>query len=231
MQLVTVVGEPGLGKSRLVAELFAYIDGRPEFTTWRQGRCLPYGEGITFWALGEILKAHTGILESDPPRVAEEKLDAVLPEGEERAWFRQRLLPLLGIEATSRGGAGGVVHGLAAVPGGGRGGAADGAGVRGSALGRRGDARVPGAPGRPRRRRPAADRLHGPAGAVRAVSRLRGRAAERQHDQPGAAVAGGDGPSHLGAARCDGAAGRVAAADPRTGRWQPACTRRSSCAS
>ena len=101
VQLVTVVGEPGLGKSRLVAELFAYIDGRPEFTTWRQGRCLPYGEGITFWALGEILKAHTGILESDPPTVAQEKLDAVLPEGEERAWFRQRLLPLLGIEATS----------------------------------------------------------------------------------------------------------------------------------
>ena len=101
VQLVTVVGEPGLGKSRLVAELFAYIDGRPEFTTWRQGRCLPYGEGITFWALGEILKAHTGILESDTPSLAEEKLEAVLPQSEERAWFRQRLLPLLGIEATS----------------------------------------------------------------------------------------------------------------------------------
>ena len=101
VQLVTVVGEPGLGKSRLVAELFAYIDARPDFTTWRQGRCLPYGEGITFWALGEILKAHTGILESDPPAVAQEKLAAVLPEGDEREWFRQRLLPLLGIEATS----------------------------------------------------------------------------------------------------------------------------------
>ena len=102
VQLVTVVGEPGLGKSRLVAELFAYIDARPESTIWRQGRCLPYGEGITFWALGEILKAHTGILESDPPAVAQEKLAAVLPEGEEREWFRQRLLPLIGIEATSR---------------------------------------------------------------------------------------------------------------------------------
>jgi class 3 adenylate cyclase/tetratricopeptide (TPR) repeat protein len=101
VQLVTVVGEPGLGKSRLVSELFAFIDARPALTIWRQGRCLPYGEGITFWALGEILKAHTGILESDPPAVAQEKLDAVLPEGEERAWFRQRLLPLLGIEATS----------------------------------------------------------------------------------------------------------------------------------
>ena len=101
VQLVTVVGEPGLGKSRLVAELFAYIDARPELTTWRQGRCLPYGEGITFWALGEILKAHTGILESDTPAVAQEKLAAVLPEGDEREWFRQRLLPLLGIEASS----------------------------------------------------------------------------------------------------------------------------------
>ena len=101
VQLVTVVGEPGLGKSRLVAELFAYIDARPESTIWRQGRCLPYGEGITFWALGEILKAHTGILESDTHAVAHEKLAAVLPEGEEREWFRQRLLPLFGIEATS----------------------------------------------------------------------------------------------------------------------------------
>ena len=100
-QLVTVVGEPGLGKSRIVAELSVYIDTKPELITWRQGRCLPYGEGITFWALGEIVKAHAGILESDPPDVATTKLDAVLPEGDERAWFRQRLVPLLGIEASS----------------------------------------------------------------------------------------------------------------------------------
>ena len=101
VQMVTVVGEPGLGKSRIVAELFNYIDARTDLITWRQGRCLPYGEGITFWALGEIVKAHAGILESDPPAVATAKLDVVLPEGDERAWFRQRLLPLLGIEATS----------------------------------------------------------------------------------------------------------------------------------
>ena len=99
--LVTVVGGPGLGKSRLVAELATYVDARPEPITWRQGRCLPYGEGITFWALGEIVKAHAGILESDPASVAADKLEAVLPEGIERPWFRQRLLPLLGIEATS----------------------------------------------------------------------------------------------------------------------------------
>ncbi len=101
VQLVTVLGEPGIGKSRLVAELYSHVDGRPAFTTWRQGRCLPYGEAITFWALGDIVKAHAGILESDGPDVAIAKLETVLPEGDERPWFRQRLLPLLGIEATS----------------------------------------------------------------------------------------------------------------------------------
>ena len=101
VQLVTVVGEPGLGKSRIVAELGDYVDARPELIIWRQGRCLPYGEGITFWALGEIVKAHAGIMESETPDVARAKLEVVLPEGAERPWFRQRLLPLLGIEATS----------------------------------------------------------------------------------------------------------------------------------
>jgi class 3 adenylate cyclase/tetratricopeptide (TPR) repeat protein len=101
VQLVTVVGEPGLGKSRIVAELLAHADAQRELVTWRQGRCLPYGEGIAFWALGEMLKAHTGVLESDSPEVASKKLDALLPRGPEREWFRQRLLPLLGIEASS----------------------------------------------------------------------------------------------------------------------------------
>ena len=100
-QLVTVVGEPGLGKSRIVAELAAHADARPDLVTWRQGRCLPYGEGITFWALGEILKAHAGILESDDASTANARLEVVLPHGTEREWFRQRLLPLLGIEAPS----------------------------------------------------------------------------------------------------------------------------------
>jgi class 3 adenylate cyclase/tetratricopeptide (TPR) repeat protein len=100
-QIVTVVGEPGLGKSRIVAELAASVDRRPELITWRQGRCLPYGEGITFWALGEILKAHTGILESDDASTAADKLEVVLPPGREREWFRQRLRALLGIETTS----------------------------------------------------------------------------------------------------------------------------------
>jgi class 3 adenylate cyclase len=99
VQLVTVIGEPGVGKSRLVAELFTYIDQLEGLVTWRQGRCLPYGDGITFWALGEIVKAHAGVYESDAPEVAREKLEAVLPDVEERPWLRARLLPLLGVES------------------------------------------------------------------------------------------------------------------------------------
>ena len=104
VQLVTVIGEPGVGKSRLVGELFGYADSKPELTRWRQGRCLPYGEGITFWALGEIVKAEAGILESDSAEVAAAKLDsAVAQEESERQWLLQRLAPLVGVEAASPG--------------------------------------------------------------------------------------------------------------------------------
>src|SRR3954462_10487345 len=51
LQLVTLVGVPGIGKSRPVQELFKVGEGEPDFTTWRQGRSLPYGEGVSFWAL------------------------------------------------------------------------------------------------------------------------------------------------------------------------------------
>jgi class 3 adenylate cyclase/tetratricopeptide (TPR) repeat protein len=100
VQLVTVVGEPGLGKSRLVAEFFRYIDDEPGLTIWRQGRCLPYGEGISFWALGEIVKAQAGILESDSPAEAASKLSAALPaRTDEREWLLARLAPLVGATA------------------------------------------------------------------------------------------------------------------------------------
>ena len=98
VQLVTIVGEPGIGKSRIVGELRAHARARPDPVTWRVGRCLPYGEGITFWALSELLKAHAGISDSDGQDVAAQKLDDVLPDGPERTWYRQRLAPLLGID-------------------------------------------------------------------------------------------------------------------------------------
>ena len=99
-QLVTIVGEPGVGKSRLCAELFADVDERPELVTWRQGRCLPYGDGIAFWALGEIVKAECGILESDSPAEAEAKLERALPADDpDRPWLKARLAPLVGAPA------------------------------------------------------------------------------------------------------------------------------------
>ena len=105
VRLVTVSGEPGVGKSRLVRELRAFVDARPELVAWRQGHCLPYGEGISFWALGEVVKAQAGILESDDPATAAAKLAdavaAVVGEPAERQWLETRLAPLLGLASDS----------------------------------------------------------------------------------------------------------------------------------
>ena len=74
VQLVAVVGEPGIGKSRIVGELLAYAQSQTPAVTWHQGRCLPYGDGITYWALGEIVKAQAGILRPTTPRRPPSKL-------------------------------------------------------------------------------------------------------------------------------------------------------------
>ena len=98
--LVTLVGEPGIGKSRLVAELRDHVDAQPELVYWRQGRCLPYGEGIALWAFGEIVKAQAGILESDDPEMAREKLAAavepLVPTATEQAWIVGELARVVG---------------------------------------------------------------------------------------------------------------------------------------
>jgi class 3 adenylate cyclase len=100
-QLVTLVGVPGIGKSRLVRELFRIIEEETELTYWRQGRSLPYGEGVAYWALGEMVKSHAGILESDSREVAAEKLDRALGDlplaDDQVAWLRRHLRPLAGL--------------------------------------------------------------------------------------------------------------------------------------
>jgi class 3 adenylate cyclase/tetratricopeptide (TPR) repeat protein len=101
VQLVTLLGEPGLGKSRLIHEFARHVDDHQQLVSWRQGRCLPYGDGITFWALGEIVKAQAGILESDPSTQVAAKLDgalqALVGRASDREWLRARLAPLLGL--------------------------------------------------------------------------------------------------------------------------------------
>jgi len=98
-QFALIMGEPGIGKSRLVQELFAYVDSRPEMIRWRQGHCLSYGDGITYWALAEIVKSQAGILETDDVATVSSKLDAVVPEGGDRIWLVNRLRALVGLEA------------------------------------------------------------------------------------------------------------------------------------
>jgi class 3 adenylate cyclase/tetratricopeptide (TPR) repeat protein len=70
--LVTIYGEPGVGKSRLAREFVAGLEG----ATVLGGRCLPYGEGITYWPLAEMVKSAAGISDDDPVKDAMEKLRA-----------------------------------------------------------------------------------------------------------------------------------------------------------
>jgi tetratricopeptide (TPR) repeat protein len=72
--LVTIVGDSGVGKTRLVGELWEWLAERQPKPLRRTGRCLSYGRGITYWPLGEVLKEHLGIRESDPAETVRRRL-------------------------------------------------------------------------------------------------------------------------------------------------------------
>jgi len=98
-QLVTLIGVPGIGKSRLVTELLRVVDEDPDLIVWRQGRSLPYGEGLSYWALSEMVKAQAGILETDSAADVERKLGSAVHDAvDDRAdWVEQHLRPLVGL--------------------------------------------------------------------------------------------------------------------------------------
>jgi tetratricopeptide (TPR) repeat protein len=98
------VGVPGIGKSRLVYELFQIVEAEPELIYWRQGRSLPYGEGVTLWALAEIVKAQAGVLETDSTDVVADKLRQAVAGFDDEQWLVAHLRPLLGLETTELGG-------------------------------------------------------------------------------------------------------------------------------
>ena len=101
VQLVTVVGEPGLGKSRLVAELGDYVDAIAAAGDVAAGPVPALRRGDHVLGAGRDRQGPRGDPRIRPARGRTAKLDAVLPSGDEQAWFRQRLVPLLGIEASS----------------------------------------------------------------------------------------------------------------------------------
>ena len=94
-----IVGDPGIGKTRLVRELFTIVDTGSEFITWRHGRCVPYGEDRTFWALREVVQAHAGILDTHDPEMAAALLERVVEDGPDHRHICERLRPLVGLDA------------------------------------------------------------------------------------------------------------------------------------
>ncbi len=106
-RLASVVGMAGIGKSRLAWELEKYVDGVAADIYWHRGRSPAYGEGLAFWALGEMVRERAGIAESDDAATSRAKLAASLREyvadAAERAWMEPRLAALLGLEAAPAG--------------------------------------------------------------------------------------------------------------------------------
>jgi tetratricopeptide (TPR) repeat protein len=78
--LVTVYGDAGVGKSRLTKEFVASVEGLEPSPLVLRGRCLPYGEGVTYWPLAEILKTYANVLDSEPPDTALEKIRTAIGE-------------------------------------------------------------------------------------------------------------------------------------------------------
>jgi class 3 adenylate cyclase len=102
VRLVSVVGQAGIGKTRLAWEFHKYLDGLAEDVYWHQGRCPAYGDGVSFWALGEMVRMRAGIGEGSDEETTRTQLSKTLrdfvSDDAERARLQRSLLQLLGVE-------------------------------------------------------------------------------------------------------------------------------------
>ena len=106
-RLVSIIGQGGIGKSRLADEFWNYADGLSETTYWHHGRSPAYGEGLAFWALGEMVRQRSGIAETDDDHKTRTKLRTMLAEyiedAGDRGWMEPRLKALLGLSEAPTG--------------------------------------------------------------------------------------------------------------------------------
>ncbi|HEX5015183.1 MAG TPA: adenylate/guanylate cyclase domain-containing protein [Candidatus Limnocylindrales bacterium] len=97
-RLVTVIGDAGVGKTTLIAD---FVGRASKQATVVRGRCLAYGDGITFWPLTEVTRAAAKIVEDDSTESATAKMAALLGDNPDRDAIVERVASAIGLSSAS----------------------------------------------------------------------------------------------------------------------------------